>query len=78
MKAIYWDEASQGMTFDTSARFPAELVDECNTWREKMIEAAAEANEELMNKYLEVGTTSPSKRSRRRCASAPSPARSCR
>ena len=54
MKAIYWDEASQGMTFDMR-EIPAELVDECNTWREKMIEAAAEANEELMNKYLEEG-----------------------
>ncbi len=54
MKAIYWDEASQGMTFDMR-EIPAELLDECNTWREKMIEAAAEANEELMNKYLEEG-----------------------
>ncbi|HPU53172.1 MAG TPA: GTP-binding protein, partial [Burkholderiaceae bacterium] len=54
MKAIYWDEASQGMTFDMR-EIPADLVDECNTWREKMIEAAAEANEELMNKYLEEG-----------------------
>ena len=52
MKAIYWDEASQGTKF--SARdIPADLVDQANEWREKMVEAAAEANDELMNKYLE-------------------------
>jgi elongation factor G len=54
MKAIIWDEASKGMKFEY-AEIPAELVDTCNEWREKMIEAAAEANEELMNKYLEDG-----------------------
>ncbi len=54
MQAIYWDEASQGMKFD-KREIPAELVDTCKEWREKMIEAAAEANEELMNKYLESG-----------------------
>jgi elongation factor G len=52
MKAIYWDEASQGMKFEY-ADIPAELADTANEWREKMLEAAAEANEELMNKYLE-------------------------
>src|ERR671911_267587 len=52
MQAIYWDEASQGMKFE-KADIPAELVAEAKQWREKMVEAAAEANEELMNKYLE-------------------------
>ncbi|HHY49466.1 MAG TPA: elongation factor G, partial [Alphaproteobacteria bacterium] len=54
MKAIVWDEASQGMKFDY-AEIPAELVETCNKWRENMVEAAAEADEELMNKYLEEG-----------------------
>jgi elongation factor G len=57
MKAIIWDEASQGMKF-TYGDIPADLVDTCNEWREKMVEAAAEANEELMNKYLEEGDLS--------------------
>ena len=55
MRAIIWDEASQGMKF-TFEDIPANLVDTANEWREKMIEAAAEASEELMNKYLEEGT----------------------
>src|SRR3954449_1178793 len=54
MKAIYWDEASQGMKFNF-AEIPAELVEQAKEWREKMVEAAAEASEELMNKYLEEG-----------------------
>jgi elongation factor G len=54
MKAIVWDEASQGMKFEYRD-IPAELLDTCKEWREKMVEAAAEANEELMNKYLETG-----------------------
>jgi elongation factor G len=57
MKAIIWDEASQGMKF-TYGDIPADLVDTCNEWREKMVEAAAEASEELMNKYLEEGDLS--------------------
>ncbi|MCK6428478.1 MAG: elongation factor G, partial [Burkholderiaceae bacterium] len=57
MKAILWDEASQGMKF-TYEDIPAELRDVAQEWREKMIEAAAEANEELMNKYLEGGELS--------------------
>jgi len=52
MKAIFWDESSQGMKFDLRD-IPAELQDEADTWREKMVEAAAEASEDLMNKYLE-------------------------
>src|SRR3954462_3133232 len=54
MKAIYWDDASQGMKFDYR-EIPAELVAQAKEWREKMVEAAAEATEELMNKYLEEG-----------------------
>ena len=54
MKAIFWDEASKGMKFEY-AEIPAELADTAKEWREKMVEAAAEANEELMNKYLEGG-----------------------
>jgi len=57
MKAIYWDDASQGMKFELGD-IPAELVDVCEEWREKMIEAAAEANEDLMNRYLEGGELS--------------------
>jgi elongation factor G len=54
MKAIIWDEASQGMKFNFE-EIPAELVAEAKKWRENMIEAAAEASEDLMNKYLEEG-----------------------
>jgi len=57
MQAIYWDEASKGMKFEKRP-IPAELLDEAKAWREKMLEAAAEANEELMNKYLESGDLS--------------------
>lgn len=54
MKAIIWDEASQGMKF-AFEDIPADLVETAKEWREKMVEAAAEANEDLMNKYLEEG-----------------------
>jgi len=54
MKAIYWDEASQGMKFELR-EIPAELLDTCKKWREAMVEAAAESSEEMMNKYLEEG-----------------------
>lgn len=54
MQAIYWEEENMGMKF-TYEDIPAEMVDEANEWREKMVEAAAEANDELMNKYLEEG-----------------------
>ncbi|RKT99046.1 elongation factor G [Burkholderia sp. Nafp2/4-1b] len=54
MKAIVWDEASQGTKFDY-VDIPAELAETCKEWREKMVEVAAEANEDLMNKYLEEG-----------------------
>ena len=54
MKAIKWSEADQGMTFEYE-EIPADLVDTANDYREQMIEAAAEANDELMEKYLEEG-----------------------
>ena len=52
MKAIVWDEASQGMKFELQ-EIPANLLEQAKEWREKMVEAAAEASEDLMNKYLE-------------------------
>src|SRR4051812_16433882 len=57
MQAIYWDEASQGMKFEKKP-VPAELQAEAKEWRDKLVEAAAEANEELMNKYLETNELS--------------------
>ena len=57
MKAIYWDEATQGMKF-VYGDVPADLQATAAEWREKMVEAAAEANEELMNRYLESGELS--------------------
>lgn len=51
MKAIIWDEASQGLKFDY-ADIPADLQATAEEWREKMVEAAAESSEELMDKYL--------------------------
>lgn len=52
MKAIAWDEASQGMKFEY-VEIPANLIETSKEWRAKMVEAAAEANEEVMMKYLE-------------------------
>jgi len=52
MKAIYWDDESMGMTYD-ARDIPAELLDQTREWREKMVEAAAEADEELLEKFLE-------------------------
>jgi elongation factor G len=57
MKALYWDDASQGMKFE-EREIPAELKASAQEWREKLVEAAAEASEELMNKYLESGDLS--------------------
>jgi elongation factor G len=57
MKAVYWDDATQGMKFDLRD-IPAELVETCKKWREAMVEAAAESSEEMMNKYLEEGDLS--------------------
>lgn len=55
MRAILWDDATQGMTFTYEA-IPAELQALAEEWREKMVSAAAEANDALMDKYLEEGT----------------------
>ena len=52
MKAIYWDDATQGMNYE-ARDIPAELLDEAKKWREKMVEAAAEADDDLTHKYLE-------------------------
>ena len=54
MKAIRWSEADQGATFEYED-IPADMQDLADEWRETMLEAAAEANEELMDKYLETG-----------------------
>jgi elongation factor G len=52
MKAIYWDESTQGMKYELRD-IPANLLEEAKKWREKMVEAAAEADDELTHKYLE-------------------------
>ncbi|WP_425412376.1 elongation factor G [Nitrosomonas mobilis] len=57
MKAVYWDDASNGINFEEK-EIPENLLEEANSWREKMVETAAEASEELMNKYLEHGDLS--------------------
>ena len=57
MKAIYWDDADGGTKFELRD-IPAELRAEADEWREKLMEAAAESSEELMNKYLEEGSLS--------------------
>ena len=57
MKSIVWSEENKGVAFEY-ADIPADLVDTCNEWHEHMVEAAAEANEELMEKYLEEGDLS--------------------
>lgn len=57
MKAIHWNEENLGMTYEARDIKP-EMLEECQKWREHMIEAAAEASEDLMNKYLETGELS--------------------
>ena len=57
MKAVYWNEDDKGTSY-REEEIPAELVDLANEWRSNMVEAAAEASEELMNKYLEEGELS--------------------
>jgi len=54
MKAIIWDEASQGIKFDY-VDIPADMQELADEWHEKLVEAAAESSEDLMNKYLEGG-----------------------
>jgi elongation factor G len=51
MKAVYWDDATMGMNFELR-EIPENMLAEAATWREKMVEAAAEANEELLDKFL--------------------------
>ncbi len=57
MKAIYWDEETRGTKFE-ERDIPADLVDQCQELREKLVEVAAESTEELMEKYLEDGDLS--------------------
>ena len=57
MKAIYWDEETRGTKFE-EREIPDNLLENAKIWREKMLETAAEANEELMNKYIEEGNLS--------------------
>ena len=54
MKAIFWNEDDQGLTFEEQ-EIPSDILDTCESLRESMVESAAEANEELMNAYLENG-----------------------
>ena len=54
MKSIYWDDSTEGMRFEYRD-IPAHMVEQCKEWREKLVEAAAEANDDLMHKYLETG-----------------------
>ncbi len=57
MKAIYWDEATRGIKYEERDIAP-EMLDDAKQWRDKMLETAAEASEDLMNKYLEEGDLS--------------------
>lgn len=57
MRAVYWDDASKGMKYEIQD-IPADMQSLCEEWRAKLVEAAAEANEELMDKYLETGELS--------------------
>jgi len=57
MKAIYWNESDMGTTYEEKD-IPADMLDACNEWREHMLEAAAEATDALMEKYLESGELS--------------------
>jgi len=57
MRAIYWDESSMGMTYE-AREIPDDMLADAKAWREKMVEAAAEGNEELLEKFLENGELS--------------------
>ncbi len=57
MQAIYWEKENMGINYD-AREIPADMIDICNDWREQLLEAAAEANEELTDKYLEEGELS--------------------
>lgn len=55
MKAIFWDDTTQGMTFDLKD-IPEDMLAQCQEYREKILEAAAESSEEFMDKYLETSS----------------------
>ncbi|MBK8452065.1 MAG: elongation factor G [Thiofilum sp.] len=57
MQALYWNETDKGMTYQATA-IPDAYLDKANQWREALLEAVADASDELMNKYLEEGTLS--------------------
>ena len=57
MKAIYWNEANQGISFE-ERDIAADMLDECKKYHDQLVEAAAEANEDFMNKYLETSELS--------------------
>jgi len=57
MQAIHWDDSDLGVSYEL-LDVPPDMQSECNEWREKMLEAAAESNEDLLNKYLEEGDLS--------------------
>jgi elongation factor G len=57
MRAIYWDDSSMGTTYEAK-EIPAEFLADAEEWREKMVEAAAEADEDLLHKFVEDGTLS--------------------
>jgi len=57
MQAIYWNEADSGMTYE-AREIPENMLEDCKLWREKMVEAAAESNDDYMGKYLETGELS--------------------
>ena len=57
MRAIYWDDSTLGMRYE-AREIPEDMRAECDTWHEKLVEAAAEANDEFMEKYLETGELS--------------------
>ncbi len=57
MKSIYWDDSTEGMKFEYRA-VPDDMLEQCKEYREKLVEAAAEANDDLMHKYLETGELS--------------------
>jgi len=54
MKGVYWDDSTEGMRFEYRP-IPEGMMAQCEEWREKLLEAAAEANDDLMHKYLETG-----------------------
>jgi len=57
MKAIYWNESDKGMTYE-AREIPEEMKAQCQEWREKLVEIAAEGSDKLMEKYLETGDLS--------------------